>query len=132
MKENIKLRLLESIGKVYEESKNCKLDKAFFEKVDAELKHLSDYFKVTRNQALIAAMIFALNYKGDAVDLKDLTGYFDCNPMKLLEFSDDFEALHSKGIIKKRKLSQTLNVSLSNDLFAINYNNNISFNEIKF
>jgi hypothetical protein len=39
MEQNIKFRLLESIGKVYEQSKDCKLDSAFFEKVDAELKH---------------------------------------------------------------------------------------------
>ena len=105
MEQNIKFRLLESIGKVYEQSKDCKLDSAFFEKVDVELKHLSDYFKVSRNQSLIVAMVFALNYKGDTVDLKDLIEYFDCNPMKLLEFSDDFDVLYSKGIFKKQKSS---------------------------
>lgn len=120
MEQNIKFRLLESIGKVYEQSKDCKLDSAFFEKVDAELKHLSDYFKVSRNQSLIIAMVFALNYKGDTVDLKDLIEYFDCNPMKLLEFSDDFDTLYSKGIFKKRKSSHRVNLALSNDQFTIN------------
>lgn len=120
MEQNIKFRLLESIGKVYELSKDCKLDSAFFEKVDAELKHLSDYFKVSRNQSLIIAMVFALNYKGDTVDLKDLIEYFDCNPMKLLEFSDDFDTLYSKGILKKRKSSHRVNLALSNDQFTIN------------
>lgn len=119
MEQNIKFRLLESIGKVYEQSKDCKLDSAFFEKVDAELKHLSDYFKVSRNQSLIVAMVFALNYKGDTVDLKDLIEYFDCNPMKLLEFSDDFDTLYSKGIFKKRKSSHRVNLALSNDQFTI-------------
>lgn len=120
MKQNIKFRLLESIGKVYEQSKDCKLDSAFFEKVDVELKHLSDYFKVSRNQSLIVAMVFALNYKGDTVDLKDLIEYFDCNPMKLLEFSDDFDVLYSKGILKKQKSSHRVRLALSNDQFTIN------------
>lgn len=120
MEQNIKLRLLESIGKVYEHSKDCKLDSPFFEKVDAELNHLSDYFKVTRNQALIVAMVFALNYKGNTVDMKDLIEYFDCNPMKLLELSDDFDTLYSKGIIKKQKFPHHLRLVLSNDQFAIN------------
>lgn len=120
MEQNIKFRLLESIGKVYEQSKDCKLDSAFFEKVDVELKNLSDYFKVSRNQSLIVAMVFALNYKGDTVDLKDLIEYFDCNPMKLLEFSDDFDTLYSKGIFKKRKSSHRVNLALSNDQFTIN------------
>jgi SpoVK/Ycf46/Vps4 family AAA+-type ATPase len=120
MEQNIKFRLLESIGKVYEQSKNCKLDSAFFEKVDVELNHLSDYFKVSKNQSLIVAMVFALNYKGDTVDLKDLIEYFDCNPMKLLEFSGDFDSLYLKGIFKKRKSSHRVNLALSNDQFTIN------------
>ena len=103
MEKDIKFRLLESIGKVYEQSKECKLDSFFFDKVDNELKQLSDYFEVSRNQSFIIALVFALNYKGDTVDLKDLIEYFDCNPMKILEYSDDFEALYSIGIFNKQK-----------------------------
>lgn len=120
MDQNIKFRLLESIGKVFEQSKECKLNSAFFEKVNPELKILSDYFTVSQNQSLIVAMVFALNYKGDTVDLKDLIEYFDCNPMKLLEFSDDFKSLYSKGILKKQKSFHRLNLTLSNDQFTIN------------
>lgn len=121
MEQNLKLRLLESIGKVFEQSKNCKLDSVFFEKEDVELKLLSDYFKVSRIQSLIIAMVFALNYKGNTVNLKDLIEYFDCNPMKLLEFSDDFEALYSKGIFKKqKKASHRIRLTLANDQFTIN------------
>ena len=120
MDQSIKFRLLESIGKVYEQAKGCKLDSVFFEKVDVELKHLSDYFKVSRNQSLIVAMVFALNYKGDTVDIKDLIEYFECNPMRLLEFSDDFNRLYSKGIFKKRKSLHRLKLTLSNDQFTVN------------
>lgn len=120
MEQNIKFRLLESIGKIYEQSRKCNLDSAFFERVDTDLKFLSDYFKVSLNQSLIVAMVFALNYKGDTVDLKDLIDYFDCNPMRLLEFSDDFGALYSKGIFKKQKSSHRVNLTLSNDQFTIN------------
>ena len=70
MEQNIIIRLLESIGKVYEQSKDCKLDSAFFEKVDVELKHLSNYFKVSRNQSLFVAMVFAFNFNGFTVDFK--------------------------------------------------------------
>jgi len=120
MEPNIKASILEKIGKIYEQSKECKLDSAFFEKVDEELKHLSDYFKVSRNQSLIVAMVFALNYKGDKVDLKDLIEYFDCNPMKILEYSDDFEALYTKGIFNKQKSKHRVRLALSNDQFTIN------------
>jgi len=120
MEKNIKFRLLESIGKVYEQSKYCKLDSAFFEEVDAELKYLSDYFNVSRSQSLIIAIVFVLNYKDDAVDLKDLIEHFDCNPMKILELSDDFETLYSREILKKQKSLFRVRLFLSNDSFIIN------------
>lgn len=120
MEQNVKFKLLESIGKVYELSKDCKLDSAFFEKVDAELKYLSNYFKVSRNQSLIIAVVFAYNYKDEKVGLKDLIGHFNCNPIKILEFSDDFFALCSKGILKKEKSSNKIKLSLSKDQFTIN------------
>ncbi|MCK4661527.1 MAG: AAA family ATPase [Bacteroidales bacterium] len=120
MIQNIKLKILESIGKIYEQSKECKLDSVFFDKVDNELKYLTDYFKVSRNQSFIIAMVFTLNYKGDAVELKDLIEYFGCNPMKLLKYNDDFEVLYSKGILKKRKSSHIIRLTLSNDQFVIN------------
>ena len=120
MEQNIKIRLLESIGQVYELSKDSKLDAAFFEILDVELKHISDYFKVSRNQSLIIAMVFVMNYKGDTVDLKDLIDHFQCNPMKLLEFSDDFDTLFAKGILKKQISPRRFRLALSSEQFTIN------------
>jgi hypothetical protein len=120
MRQTIKSKVLDSIGNVYEQSKDCELNTAFFEKVDADLKILSKYFKVSRSQSLIIAMVFALNYKGSTVELKDLIEYFSCNPMKLLDFSDDFEALYSSRIFIKRKTSRRSSLALSTDQFSIN------------
>ncbi|NCB67233.1 MAG: AAA family ATPase [Bacteroidia bacterium] len=120
MEQNIRIRLLESIGKIYEESKDCKLEPAFFEKVEKELSELSNYFGISHTQSLLVAMVFSLNYKGDTVDFKDLTEYFDCNPMKLLEYSSDFENLYSKGIFIKEKSRHRIKLALSNDQFTIN------------
>lgn len=120
MEQNIRIRLLESIGKIYEESKDCKLEPAFFETVENDLNVLSDYFGISNTQSLLVAMIFSLNYKGDTVDFNDLTEYFDCNPMKLLEYSSDFENLYSKGIFKKEKSRHRIKLALSNDQFSIN------------
>lgn len=120
MEQNIRIRLLESIGKIYEESKDCKLEPAFFEKVEKELTELSNYFGISLTQSLLVAMVFSLNYKGDTVDFKDLTEYFDCNPMKLLEYNSDFENLYSKGIFIKAKSNHRINVALSNYQFSVN------------
>lgn len=120
MEQSIKIRLLECIGKVYEQSKDCKLEAAFFENVENELKVLSEYFKTSPSQSLLVAIVFSLNYKGEAVDFKDLTEHFNSNPMKLLAFSDDFETLCTKSIFIKHKSPHRINFGLSNDLFSIN------------
>lgn len=68
MEQNIKARVLECIGKVYDQSKNCKLEPAFFEKAEKELTELSNYFGILFTQSLLMAMVFSLIYKGVTVD----------------------------------------------------------------
>ena len=120
MEKNIKLRVLDSIGKIYEKSKECKLEDSFFPKIDHELSFLSEYFRTTKNQSFFISLVFALNYKGDMVDLNDLIEYFDCNPMKILEYSDDFSILHSSGILEKQRVFQKYKLPGSTDQYTIN------------
>ncbi|MEA1875017.1 MAG: ATP-binding protein [Bacteroidota bacterium] len=120
MEKNIKLKVLKSIGKIYEDAKECKLEKSFFTKIDVELSFLSEYFRTTKSQSFFMALVFALNYKGDTVDLNDLIEYFNCNPMKILEYSDDFSFLHSSGIFEKQKSRHRIKVAGTNDQFTIN------------
>lgn len=119
MESITKKQILESIGKVYELAKNCKLENSFFDSINSELNTLSQYFKTSDNQTFFIAMVFALNYKGDTVDLNDLIAYFDCNPMKILEYSDDFEYLHSIGIFEKKKSRHRVKLAGTNDQFII-------------
>lgn len=119
MESITKKQILESIGKMYEQSKNCKLENSFFEGIKSELDTLSQYFKTSENQTFFIAMVFALNYKGDTVDLNDLIEYFDCNPMKILEYSDDFEYLHKVGIFEKKKSRHRVKLAGANDQFVI-------------
>ena len=62
MEQNIRIRLLESIGKIYEESKECKLEPAFFETVENDLNVLSDYFGISNTQSLLVAIIFSRTF----------------------------------------------------------------------
>ena len=66
------------------------------------------------------AVVFALNYKGNTVDLNDLINYFDCNPMKILEYSDDFNYLHAANIFMKQKSNHRMKLAVMNDQFSIN------------
>lgn len=120
MEQSIKIRLLECIGKVYEQSEECKLETTFFKTVENDLKEISNYFGISQTQSLLVAMVFSLNYKGNTVDFNDLCEYFKCNPMKLLEYSSDFDNLYSKGIFIKAKSNHRINVALSNYQFSVN------------
>ncbi len=119
MESSIKQNLLKCIGKVYEHAAKCKLESIFFEKIDNELCQLSKYFNTSKQQSFFIAMVFALNYKGDCVDLKDLMEYFDCNPMKILEYNEDFETLIADGILCKEKSSHRMKLARTNDQFII-------------
>ena len=120
MEQTIKYSLIRSIGKVYELSKECQLEPGFFESAANDLKVVSDYFETSQNQSLLVAMVFSLNYRGDTVDFNDLTLHFDCNPMRLLMFIDDFEALYTKEIFKKQKSGRGIQLALTNDQITIN------------
>lgn len=93
--------ILESIGTLYENAKECKLDASFFEKNKSQLELLANYFGGSENQALLIAIVFSLNYKGDTVDIRDLIDYFDCNPMRMLSFHEDIESLVQRNLFKK-------------------------------
>ena len=120
MEQTPKFKLLDSIGQLYEKSKNCQLKESFFIEKDAELSTLSDYFGTSKSQTLFIAIVFALNYKGDSVDLNDLIEHFDCNPMKILEFNKDFGDLHTKGIFNKKKSRHRVPVAGANDQYTVN------------
>ena len=120
MKQTPKFKLLDSIGQLYEKSKKCQLKEAFFIEKDTELSTLSDYFGTSKSQTLFIAIVFALNYKGDSVDLNDLIEHFDCNPMKILEFNKDFGDLHTKGIFNKKKSRHRVPVAGANDQYTVN------------
>jgi hypothetical protein len=120
MEQNIKSRLLESIGKVYESAKGCKLEAAFFDEVKPEVGLIEAYFGINEIQSLIVAIVFSLNYKGCAVTFNQLIEYFECNPMRLLGHNDDFNQLFEKGIINKDKSRYGLTFAISKDELTIN------------
>ena len=120
MGKSMKLKMLRSIGKVYEEAKGCKLEESFFSKMDNELSFLSEYFRTTKRQTFFISLAFALNYKGNTVEFNDLIKYLDCNPMKILEYSDDFNFLHESGIFERQKARFRMNLAGTNFQFKIN------------
>lgn len=120
MEQTIKKQLLQCIGKIYENSGGCLLQETVFVELETELSCLSGYFKVSNRQALFIAIVFTLNYKGNKVDLHDIISHFNCNPMKILEYSDDFEFLYERHIFIKHRLKRGLLLEGANVEFTIN------------
>jgi AAA+ superfamily predicted ATPase len=119
----LKQNVLNNIALVYSLAENSKLSNSLFELTDKELSFLAEYFHITKTQALFVSIIFTLNYKGRKVDLDDLNSYFDCNPMKILEYSDDFVELYEKRLLRKNnKSNRHRNIKLkgADEEFCIN------------
>ena len=120
MEHTIKTKILNSIERIYEESKGCKLDESFFSEIDTELYVLSKYFRTTKSQSFLIAMVYALNYKDETVDFNNLAEHFDSYPIKILEYSDDFKYLHLSSIFRMQKSQHRVKVAGANDQYVIN------------
>lgn len=119
MKDNFKIKILRSIGNVYEKAKGSNLTDELFANIDSELSILSDYFRLTKIQSFFLSLIFAHNYRGDTVDLNDLIEFLCCNPMKILEFSDELDVLQSKRMLKRIKSRHRISIARTNDQYII-------------
>lgn len=120
MEKNRKSQVLDSIGKVYEVSENCKLEESFFVQMDKELTLLSEYFGTTKEQALFISIVFVLNFGGDRVDLRDMIAYFACNPMKILEYNEDFKFLVSSGIFMNQRSRYMERIAACSERYVLN------------
>lgn len=96
------LQIIETIDRIYEGAKDCKLSQTFFDETKDDLKSLSEYLNVTPNQALLTALVFAMGIKS-SVDLNDLISYLDCSPVKILKYTHELDALFGLGILAREK-----------------------------
>jgi AAA+ superfamily predicted ATPase len=119
MENNITSEILESIGKIHEDSNNCKLTDTIFTRLDPELTLLSGYLGTTKTQSLLAALVFSLGYNGNTVTLDDLVMHLDCNPVRILTYRNDLNALRLSGIFANHRSKDSMR-SGTGDSFAIN------------
>jgi AAA+ superfamily predicted ATPase len=97
------LQILETIDRIYEEAKDCRLSQSFFDKTKDDLKSLSEYLNVTPNQALLTALVFAMGVKS-SVDLNSLIYYLDCSPVEILKYIHELDSLFELGILARERL----------------------------
>lgn len=92
---------VDCIAKVYEQAKESKLESEFFNTIENELVQLAEYFKCSNEQSFLLAMAIALSIKGDTIELKCLIDYFDCNPLKMVNFKKHFDELVDNNFLHR-------------------------------
>jgi len=119
MSHNIKVPLLRAMGNIFEKAADSKLNKSLFSELEADLQVTTDYFRVSPIQAFFIAHIFVLNYNNERVSWGMFAKHFDCNVLKVLEYTDEMEAMILAGIIQKDESMRHRSASQSNDEFLI-------------
>lgn len=120
MKETVNQNLLNNIEKVYEQSKDCKLESEHLDKIDSELQLLSEYFQVPKEQAFILSIIFVCNIKEETISINDLIKYFDCNPLKMISLKVDLTILIENNILIQHKSNNWRAKFFTNEQYSIN------------
>lgn len=120
MEKKIKTEMLTSIGIVLEGAKDSMLADSFFKNHSKELSVVSEYFNTTPFQSFFISNVFAFSFKGYNVELDDIIRHTNCNPMRILEFSDELEQLNETNIIKRIKSRNSLTDTFYNCRYIIN------------
>lgn len=114
--------ILNLIGKIYETSAKSQLDESIFEKNKKGLEKLAYYLNVTPTQALFYAVFFTLNSEKDNVGIKDLAEFFECKPLKILEYYNDIDELLKKKSLKRDQNTQKTITNFLNEHFIVENN----------
>lgn len=124
MENNMQKKLLESVGSIYEFAENSKLRNELFDLIDSDLEVLSEYFGINRKQSLLLAVIFmmnSMNSRYDTISLNNLINFFECNPVKILDYVGDLEDLCQKNLLVKKELSNLNSKTFfEKELYSIN------------
>jgi hypothetical protein len=112
-----KKRLLQCIVNVCEAAKGSKLNDTLFEKIDAELKELSVYFKVSKMQAFFLANEFVMNHKHEPIHLMTLFKY---DHLSFRKFLNQLDIIYSNRIRLKHISTDRYMIAFRNKEFIIN------------
>jgi SpoVK/Ycf46/Vps4 family AAA+-type ATPase len=117
---NMKTQLLESIECLFEISRNSQLEPGIFKQCSKDIKTVSSYFKTNRLQSILLAVIFVNNCQSESVGLETLGTHLGISPLRLLQESNDIEALTKSGIIRKTERTRSGRKNLLRQYFEIN------------
>jgi AAA+ superfamily predicted ATPase len=98
MDKELKISILRALANVSSKAEGSRLWPEILNGMKFDLEILADYFRTTREGALLIAIVHTLSYYEPKVTLKRILKYLDCSPARLLEFSDELQTLYQKGV----------------------------------
>jgi hypothetical protein len=99
----LKDNILDHIRSVGENSKNCKLSAAFYDKYCISIDRISVYFGTTPFQSVFIANVILRNLSEKPARFLDTADYLKYPPTRLLEYLHDINDLVGRNIITKIK-----------------------------
>ena len=99
----VKDNILDHIRSVGENSKNCKLSAAFYDKYCVSIERISVYFGITPFQSVFIANVILRNLSEKPARFLDLAEYFKYPPTRFLEHLNDINDLVGRNMITKIK-----------------------------
>lgn len=95
----IKQNVIDSMSRVYSQSKDSDLNPKLFKDLSFELKLISNYFKLTKNQSFIYSVVYFIHQKTGIVSSYHLIDYFSTTYSQLYPFVRAINILTTKKII---------------------------------
>lgn len=97
----IKQNVLDSMSRVYTQSKDSDLNPELFKGLSLELKLISENFKLTKKQSFIFSVIYFIHQKTGVVSSHHLIDYFSTTYSKLYPLVKEISVLITKKIISE-------------------------------
>lgn len=99
MTEKVNFNVLDTIEKVFEESKNSELKKELFVELKTEINLLKNYLQLNENQVVFFANGFILGYEKNK--LSSIFSHLGLEEYKIMKYKKDFDVLFDKKMFKK-------------------------------
>jgi hypothetical protein len=99
-KDKATINVLKTITTIAKRLENSELKAEIIQELNEELNRLSHYLDTTKQQAMIFAVIFAIQIKVYSIELRIIVNFLDINYIDALNFKPDFDILIDKNLIE--------------------------------
>lgn len=132
-KEVVTINVLKTITTIAKRLEASELKTEIVQELDKELSELSGYLETTNQQAMIFAVLFAMQIKFYNIELRSMVNFLDINFLDALNFKTDFDVLIDKNLIEvefeRRKKMKKSNFGKSSFIINSEVSDSVYANE---